>query len=157
MIPMTETLLLTLNVELGQKSSLKCKQLWHFITKSTSLFQNALYCKLQGHFHLPSIMASAPGGASCVEPKPGEGDVEIVGVSTSEISPSFTVWQQGFIRGNPEQDFHIKLLNRNKKRANAAFGSDGPPSSLQAFQGAFVSVRDRQRQKRGTSPTKCLG
>ena len=137
MTPAPETLLLTLDVELGQKSSLKCKQLWHFITKFTIVFQNTPYYKLQGHSRLPPVTVSAPGGASSVAPEPGKADVETAGVSASEIAPGFTVWQQGFVRGNPERDFHIALLNRNKKRANAAFGSDGPPSAFKAFQVSY--------------------
>lgn len=133
MTPAPETLLLTLDVELGQKSSLKCKQLWHFITKFTIVFQNTPYYELQGHSRLPPVTISAPGGASSIVMEPGKGDVKTTGVSASEITPGFTVWQRGFIRGNLEQDFHIALLNRNKKRANAAFGSDGPPSSIKAF------------------------
>lgn len=138
MTPVPETLLLTLDVELGQKSSLKCKQLWHCIAKFTIVFQNTLYYKLQGHPRLPPVTASAPGGASSVAPEPGKGDVETAGVSASEIAPSFTVWQWGFVRGNPAWDFHIALLNRNNKRANAAFGSDGPPSSFKASQEPHV-------------------
>lgn len=69
MTPAPETLLLTLDVELGQKSSLKCKQLWHFITKFTIVFQNTPYYKLQGHSHLPPVTISAPGGASSVAPE----------------------------------------------------------------------------------------
>lgn len=115
MTPAPETLLLTLDVELGQKSSLKCKQLWHFITKFTIVFQNTPYYKLQGHSHLPPVTVSAPGGASSVTLVLEKGDVETAGVSASEVAPSFTVWQWGFIRGNPEWDFHIALLNRTKK------------------------------------------
>lgn len=97
MTPMPEALLLTLDVELGQESSLKCKQLWYFITKFTIVFQNTPYYKLQGHLCLPPVTISAPGGASSVALGPGKGDVETTGVSVSEISPSFTVWQRGFV------------------------------------------------------------
>lgn len=100
----------------------------------TIVFQNTPYYKLEGHLNLPPVTVSASGGASSIAPEMGKGDVETTGVSTSEIAPSFTVWQQGFIRGNPERDFHIVLLNRNKKRPNATFGSDGPPSPFKAFQ-----------------------
>lgn len=162
MTPVPETLLLTLDVELGQKSSLKCKQLWYFITKFTIVFQNTPYYKLQGHLCLPPVTISAPGGASSVELGPGKGDVETAGVSASEITPSFAVWQRGFVQGNPERDFHIVLLNRNKKRVNATSGSNGSPSSFEAFQelyqgGSCMSARDGQRQKGGTSATECLG
>jgi len=66
MTPVPKTLLLTLYVELGQTSSLKCKQLWHFVTKFTTVFQNTPYCKFQGHSCLPPVIVLAPGGASSI-------------------------------------------------------------------------------------------
>lgn len=56
MTPAPETLLLTLDVELCPKFCLKCKQLWHFITKFAIVFQNTPYYKFQGHSHLPLWM-----------------------------------------------------------------------------------------------------
>jgi len=94
------------------------------------------------------------------QPAPGKGDVETAGVSTSEIAPSFAVWQEGFVRGNPGWDFHITLLNRNKKTGKRHFWVRWPSLVLQGFPravwGTRRGVRDGQRQKGGTSPAKCL-
>lgn len=100
MTPAPEILLLTLDVELCPKFSLKCKQLWHFITKFAIVFQNTPYYKLHGHSHLPPVSVSAPGGAFPVTLELREGDVETTGVSVSGIAPSFPVRQWGFARGS---------------------------------------------------------
>lgn len=126
-------LLLTLNVERCPKFSLKCKQLWHFITKFAVVFQNTPSYKLRGHFHLPlgvfQLQVEPP--LSCWSW--GEGDVKTTGVSASGITPSFPAWQWSFAWGNVGFP-HGAAEKESKQRANAACGSDGPCLSFQAFQ-----------------------
>lgn len=130
MTPAPKTLVLTFDVELCQKSFPKCKQLCHFITKSAIVFQNTPYYKLQGHSSSCNI--SAPGGPPSVKLELGNADVDTIGVRTSETAPSHTARPWGFVWGNPEQDFHIAPLCRNKVKSKCCMGS-GHILSSQGF------------------------
>lgn len=107
-------LLLTLNVERCPKFSLKCKQLWHFITKFAIVFQNTPSYKLRGHFHLPlgvfQLQVEPP--LSC-----WSWEREMSKPQESVLQESHPAFQPGSGALLEEMwDFHMVLLKRNRNK-----------------------------------------